>query len=125
MHVVLWILTIVLAAMYLTAGLMKTLSPKEKLEGSLPWTQDYSTGAVRFIGVSEFLGAVGLVLPWALGIAPVLTPLAALGLVIVQILAIPVHRRRGEAKAIPFNALLLILALVIAIARFVQLSSGL
>jgi len=121
MDIALWIVTGVLAAMYLIAGIMKTLTPQEKLAGSLPWVEDYRPGTVKLIGVAEFLGAVGLVLPWLIGIAPILTPLAATGLVIVQSLAIVVHLRRGEQKSLPFNAFLLLAALLVAIFRFMQL----
>ena len=69
----------------------------------------------------EILGAIGLILPWLTGIAPVLTPLAAIGLVIVQALAIVVHLRRNEAKVIPVNLILLLLALFVAIVRFTAL----
>jgi len=121
MDIALWIVTGILAAMYLTAGFMKALTPKQKLVANLPWVEDYRPGTVKFIGVVEFLGAIGLVLPWLTGIAPILTPLAATGLVIVQILAIIVHARRGEQKSLPFNAFLLLAALFVAVFRFVQL----
>jgi len=123
MNIALWIVTGLLAVMYLTAGLMKTFTPKEKLSTSLPWTEDYSAGTVRFIGIVELLGALGLVLPWLTGVAPILTPLAASGLVIVQVLAIIVHIRRHEARALPFNVLLLVLALFVAIVRLIQLGA--
>src|SRR5439155_4303868 len=61
-NVVLWVLQGVLAAAFLTAGLMKMTQPKDKLVPKLPWVEDFSTGTVRFIGVAEFLGAVGLIL---------------------------------------------------------------
>ncbi len=121
MDIALWIVSGILAAMYLFAGLTKSLTPKDKLAANMPWVEDFSPGTVKFIGVAEFAGAVGLVLPWLTGIAPVLTPLAATGLVIVQILAIVVHVRRGEQKSLPFNAVLLLAALFVAIFRFVQL----
>lgn len=121
MNIALWIVTGVLAAMYLMAGLLKAISAKEKLAGSLPWVEDYRSGTVKFIGIAEILGALGLVLPWLTGIAPPLTPLAAVGLVVVQVLAISVHVRRGEQKVLAFNILLLVAALFVAILRFAQL----
>lgn len=121
MNIALWIVTGILAAMYLAAGLMKTFTPKEKLQKSLPWVEDFAPGTVRFIGIVEFAGALGLVLPWLTGIAPILTPLAATGLVIVQILAIIVHLRRHEQKSLPFNVFLLLAALFVAIFRFTSL----
>lgn len=121
MNVALWIVTGILAALFLSAGLMKTLRPRTQLASSLPWVEDYADGTVNFIGIVEVMGAIGVMLPWLTGIAPVLTPIAAVGLVIVQILAIVVHIRRGEQNALPFNVVLLLGALFIAIFRFIGL----
>lgn len=118
MNVFLWVLQAVLAAMFAIAGAQKALRPKEKLATSLPWVQDYSAATVRFIGVVELLAAIGLILPAALGIAPVLTPLAAAGLVVVMVLAMNTHRRRREPGAIAFTAALLVLAAIVAWGRF-------
>jgi len=119
-NVVLWIVAGLLAAVYLAAGGMKVATPREKLlaNPNTAWTADYSDADVKGIGVVEILGALGLVLPWALGIAPVLTPLAATGLVSVQAGAIVVHARRKEAKALPMNVVLLLSAAFVAIGRF-------
>jgi hypothetical protein len=121
MDIALWIVTGILAAAVLAAGSVKAFVPKDKLATSLAWTEDSSAGTVRFIGISEILGAIGLVLPWLTGIAPILTPLAAVGLAIIQALAIPVHLRRGEQKVVPVNIVLLLLALFVAIGRSIQL----
>lgn len=121
MEITLWIVSGLLAAAYVFAGLNKTLSPKAKLVGSLPWVEDFRPGTVKFIGIVEFLGGVALILPWLTGIAPVLTPIAAAGLVLIQLVAAMVHIRRGEPKALPINAVLLLAALFIAIFRFAAL----
>jgi hypothetical protein len=84
----------------------------------MPWVEDFPAGTVRLIGVMELLGAIGLVLPAALGIAPLLTPMAAAGLAIVMALAMNTHRRRREPGAIAFTAVLFVVAVVIAWARF-------
>lgn len=118
MNVFLWILQGLLAAMFLMAGVMKSTQPKEKLAEKLPWAEDYPAGTVRLIGVVELLAAVGLILPAALGILPVLTPLAATGLAVVMVLAINVHRRRNEMGAVAFNAAILVVAVVVAWGRF-------
>lgn len=118
MNVFLWILQIVLAAMFLMAGMQKATQPKEKLAAKLPWVEDYSRSTVRFIGIFELLGAIGLVVPAATGILPVLTPLAATGLALVMMLAMTAHRRRREPGAIAFNAALFVLAAVTAWGRF-------
>ena len=118
MSIALWIVAGVLALAFLAAGLMKVSQPKEKLAASMGWVDDFSPGTVKFIGTMEILGAIGLILPAATGIAPVLTPLAATGLAITMILAAIVHGRRGEPQMIIVNAVLLVLALFVAIMRF-------
>jgi hypothetical protein len=85
MNVALWIIAGLLAAGSLGSGAMKLARPKEKLAASgMGWVEDFSAGAVKSIGILEVLAAVGLILPAALGIAPVLVPLAALGLVVLM-----------------------------------------
>lgn len=118
MNVLLWVLQGVLAAMFLMAGVMKTALPKDKLAKNLPWVEDFSPAVVKFIGAVEFLGAIGLIVPAVTGIAPILTPLAAGGLAVVMVLAAITHARRREPSAIAFNAVLLIVAVVIAWGRF-------
>ena len=117
-NVALWVVQGLLAAVYLAAGVIKTSRPRASLAEMLPWTEDLSDGTVKLIGSAELLGAIGLVLPWAIGIATVLTPLAATGLVVIQVLACVTHVRRGEAKVLPLNIVLLLLALFVAIGRF-------
>jgi hypothetical protein len=120
MNVVLWIVQGLLAALYLAAGAAKLSQPREKLleTGRMNWVGDYSTGTVKFIGAVELLGAIGLILPWATGIAEILTPIAAVGLAVIQLLAIPVHLRHEEAKSVPINVVLAALAVFVAIGRF-------
>jgi uncharacterized membrane protein YphA (DoxX/SURF4 family) len=118
MNVFLWIVQAVLAAMFVMAGLMKATQPKEKLAPKLPWVEDFSPGTVRFIGVVELLGGLGLILPAATGIAPILTPIAATGLAITMVLAAATHIRRREPSAVAFNAILFALAVFVAWGRF-------
>ncbi|MFC0452688.1 DoxX family protein [Rhodococcus jostii] len=118
MNVFLWILQAVLAAMFAAAGVLKSTQPKEKLAKSLPWVEDFSPGTVKFIGVAELLGAIGLILPAVTGIAPILTPIAATALAVVMVLAAITHARRKEPSAIAFNAVILIMAAVVAWGRF-------
>jgi uncharacterized membrane protein YphA (DoxX/SURF4 family) len=120
MNVFLWIVASLLAALFLAAGLMKLTQSKEKLgaNASMKWTDDFSAGVIKLIGTTEVLGALGLILPGAFGIAPVLVPLAASGLAIIMIGAIITHTRRKEYQPAAVNAVLLILALIVAIFRF-------
>jgi uncharacterized membrane protein YphA (DoxX/SURF4 family) len=117
MNVVLWVVAAVLALAFLAAGLMKVVQPKEKLAASgLGWVEDFSAGAVKAIGAVEVLGAVGLVLPPLVDVAPVLAPLAALGLALTMAGAVVVHVRRREQFVPPL--VLGVLALLVAILRF-------
>lgn len=119
MNIALWIIASVLAAVFLMAGLMKATRPKEKLAPTMGWVEDFSAGTVKFVGIMEILGAIGLILPAALEIAPVLTPLAATGLAVIMLLAIVmVHARRREMQNIAINAVLLLLAALVAVMRF-------
>ncbi|MFD5815718.1 DoxX family protein [Streptomyces sp. NPDC127038] len=119
MNVLMWIIAALLAAAFLAAGLMKLAQPKAKLaEAGMGWTEDVSERSVKLIGAVEVLGAAGLVLPAALGVAVVLTPLAALGLALVMAGAAVVHARRRETPLIAVNLVLLALAAVVAWGRF-------
>lgn len=74
MNTVLWILQIVLAVAFLGAGAMKLTQSRAKLAPRMGWVEDFSDTGVKAIGALEVLAAIGLVLPAALDIAPVLTP---------------------------------------------------
>ena len=123
MTVALWIVQVLLALTFVAAGVMKVAQSRERLETTLPWVGDFSTPTVRFIGVAEILGGLGLVLPAATGIAPVLTPIAAIGLAVTMALAAVVHARRGEQRMIPVNVVLLVLAVVVAWGRLGPLAA--
>lgn len=120
MNLILWIVAAVLALAFAAAGAMKLAKPRADLVSSgMGWAEDYSDAAVKGIGAIELLGAVGLVLPPAVGVATVLAPLAALGLALTMGGAVVVHLRRGEGGAAAAPALVLgVLALVVAILRF-------
>jgi len=119
MNIILWIIAAVLAVAFLAAGAMKVAQPKAKLlESGMGWVEDFSAGAVKAIGALEVLAAVGLILPAALDIFPVLVPLAALGLVLLMAGAAVTHLRRNESQMIAVNAVLLALAAIVAWGRF-------
>ena len=119
MNIVLWIIAGLLALAFAGAGLMKLAQPKEKLAASgMGWTEQFSPAAVNAIGALELLAAIGLILPAALDIAPILVPIAALGLIALMIGAALTHARRKENPMIGANLLLLVLAAVVAWGRF-------
>jgi uncharacterized membrane protein YphA (DoxX/SURF4 family) len=118
MNVVLWILAGLLAVAFLFAGLTKLTQPKEKLATTMGWVEDFSPGTVKLIGALEVLAAIGLVLPAALDVVPVLVPLAAVGLIALMVGAAITHARRREFPMIAINVVLLLLAAVVAWGRF-------
>ncbi|AZN42167.1 DoxX family protein [Paenibacillus albus] len=116
MNIALWIIQGVLALMFVMAGMMKAFN-YEKVKASMPWSSDYSKGTVNFIGWSELLGGIGLILPFAIGVAPVLTAIAAIALAFVMVLAVGVHAKRKENQAIGMNIILVVLLVFVAIGR--------
>jgi hypothetical protein len=119
MNIALWIIAGLLAAVFLAGGAQKVLQPKEKLVASgFGVFEDFGAGTVKAIGVLEILAAVGLILPAALDIAPVLVPLAAVGVVSLMVAAAVVHVRRHETRTIVAPLALLALAVLVAWGRF-------
>jgi uncharacterized membrane protein len=100
MIIVLWIVTALLAVVYLAAGLTKVTTPREKLIPRMPYMEDLSDGQARVVGIFEFLGALGLVLPAATGILPWLTPVAAFALALTMGAATGLHIKRKESPLV-------------------------
>ena len=119
MNVFLWIVAALLAVAFAAAGSMKLAKSKADLAGQgMGWVEDFSPGVIKLIGALEVLAAIGLVVPPLVGIAPVLAPLAALGLVLLMAGAIITHARRRETPMVVVNLVLLVLALVVVVGRF-------
>lgn len=117
MNTALWVVQGWLAVLFFSVGVMKLVTPKAELERrkGMGYAADRSVAEMKWIGLAEVLGALGLVLPWLLGIVPVLTPLAALGLAATMGGAIMIHYRRNEPVAVP--AVLLTLLLFVVVGR--------
>lgn len=120
MDLALWIAAGMLAAVALTGGVSKAFVPKEKLAAAHGggWTEDAGAGFVKALGVLELLAAAGLVLPAALGVAPVLVPVTASCWVLLMVGAMITHGRRGERPFVMLNLVYLALAAFIAWGRF-------
>jgi putative oxidoreductase len=103
LHIGLWVAQILLGLLFGAAGFAKTILPIEDLTQKMVWPGAVPPGLVRFIGISEFLGGLGLILPAATRIRPGLTPLAASGLIVIMVLAMIFHISRGELGALPTN----------------------
>jgi hypothetical protein len=110
----LWIVQGLLAALFLFAGGTKLVLPVEALKGPVALPGPF----IRFIGVAEVLGAIGLILPALLGIRSGLTPLAAAGLVIIMIGATVVTLVGGDLVAALISAVVGLLAAFVAYGRW-------
>lgn len=120
MLIALWIINAVLALLFLAAGGMKAVKSKAALaESGMGWTEDYSAASIRLIGIAEVLGALGLILPLATGIAPILTPIAAAALAVIMIGATATHARRKEPVA--QAAIITVLCVASAVAGFLAI----
>lgn len=119
MDVVLWILAGLLAVAFLASGLLKLVRSRAQLaESGLGWVEDFGEGTIKLIGVLEILAAIGLILPAVTGIAEILVPLAAAGLVLVMLGALVVHAWRKEYQMVVLNLVLIAMAAVVAWGRF-------
>ncbi|WP_255798229.1 MULTISPECIES: DoxX family protein [Arthrobacter] len=118
LSLVLWLVQLLLALLFAGVGVVKIFQSYARVRENLRWPEDFSPVTVKLIGVLEVLGAAGLVIPEATGLAPVLTPIAASGLTVLMALAVLVHVRRGERNRIALGVILMMLSLVVALGRF-------
>jgi uncharacterized membrane protein YphA (DoxX/SURF4 family) len=119
MNIVLWIVQALLALAFLGAGILKATQPLDKLKVQMKWVEHSAVWFVRFVGIVEILGALGLILPALTHILSWLTPTAAVGLVLTMIGAAYVHIKEKDFKGLSAPIVLLILSLLIVIGRFV------
>lgn len=120
MHTMLWIIGGLMAAVFLVAGSTKLFLPRQTLAEAPGggWVLDFSAGFVKVLGAIEVLGAIGLVVPALLDVAPVLVPLAAVGLGTIMVGAAIVEIRRRERAHVLLNLLYLSLLAFVAWGRF-------
>jgi hypothetical protein len=117
LHIVLWIVQGLLFIGFGMAGLLKIGSPLDQLAQKMTWVSALPPWVVRFIGLSELAGALGMVLPSLTRIRPGLTALAGVGLAVVMVLAAALHVSRGELNLLPINFVLGGLAAFVAWGR--------
>ncbi|QEO09200.1 DoxX family protein [Protaetiibacter larvae] len=115
-----WIVAGITAALFLAAGIIKLVRPKDALATTMRWVEDFSQPQVRLIAAAEVLGALGLVLPIATGIVPILAPIAAVALAVLMVGAAVTHLRRHEP---PIPLVLLALATASAVLGFLLVFS--
>ncbi len=119
MNIALWVVQALLAIMFILAGFPKTFQPLDMVAKRLAWVKDFPPAFTRFIGVSELLGAIGLILPALTHILPWLTGVAAIGLAIVMVGAVIFHIMRKEYSQIGFSIAILVLSIFVVYGRFV------
>jgi len=119
LHYGLWVAQVLLFAAFMMAGLMKVTTPIAELAVKMAWVAEMPA-LVRFIGTSELLGAIGVLLPAATRIKPILTPIAAAALVVVMVLAAGFHIYRGEIPQMAPSVILGLLAAFVAWGRFTK-----
>ena len=113
----LWGAQILLALVYIPAGGMKLLAPVAEVAANIPWAGDVSETFVRFIGIVDLAAGLGVLLPTLTRVAPQMTVLACLGSVALQLCAMGFHLSLAEYSVLPFNLLLVALALFVAWGR--------
>ncbi len=115
-----WILAGALALSSLFAAGLKFARTQDQLYAmGQEWVEDFSPNSIKGIGVAELLGAIGVILPPLTQIAPVLAPIAAIGIAVLQVGAGITHVRRKEYRMLSANGPLVILAVVVAVLGFI------
>lgn len=117
MKALLWTLQITVAVILLISGYTKVFLPHEQVAEAAEWTGAYTEIFVRYIGVLDILGGLGLILPGLLNIYPRITGYTALGIAILMVAAMVLHIDRYEFGAIWINIFILIAGVIIAYGR--------
>jgi uncharacterized membrane protein YphA (DoxX/SURF4 family) len=112
MNITLWVVQGLLAFAFIASGAMKLFAYEKYKTGGKNGKTPITRGLATFIGVAEIAGGIGIVLPMATNIVPWLSPLAAVGLATIMLLAIGFHVRRHESPA-PAAILFLLTAFVV------------
>ena len=118
MNIALWAIQIIAGLAFILAGFMKVTQPIPALAKNMGWVNSFPAPFVRFIGVAEFLGGLGLIVPAATGILPWLTLVAAAGLAIVMAGAVIYHLQRKELSLVTPSAVLLLLSVIVLVGRW-------
>src|SRR5262245_38763003 len=117
MNKLLWVLQILLSVFVTATGVIHFVLPPN-LPAPLQWMYDLSPSLHAITGAAELLAAMGLILPGLTRIQPRLTPLAALGLVLLMLGAIVFHISRGETLNAVLNVVVTAVAAFVAYGRW-------
>ena len=120
MNTILWILQALMAIVFIYSGINKSIFSIPVLVHDKGQTgvDNLPLALVRFIGISEIFGAIGLIIPWYLNISPVLTPIAAILFAVIMVPAAVIHYKRREPKNILINVIVFLICITIAYGRF-------
>lgn len=119
MNIAVWICLGILTLAFLYSGISKSTQSERKLvEMGQTGVEGLPQALIRFIGISEIIGVIGLWLPWLSGILPVLTPVAALCLGAIMIPASVIHFKRSEFQSVMGNVFLFAMCVFVAYMRF-------
>lgn len=113
LRIALWVAQVLVFVVFCGSGFVKLSTPIPELSAMMPWTGQYSPAFVRFIGLVDLAGGLGILLPALSRIKPGLGVLAALACSVLQVLAIGFHASRGEFMVLPLNFILLPLCLFV------------
>jgi uncharacterized membrane protein YphA (DoxX/SURF4 family) len=118
LNITLWIVQMLLASSLIWSSWMKLFQPVQQLAAMWPWAGEVSPSLIKFTGIVDLLGGLGLVLPAGLRIQPKLTPIAAMGIIALMICASAFHISRGESGAIGPNIVFALMAGFVAWGRW-------
>lgn len=122
MNATLWVMQGLIAAIFIMPGYGKISGSKQQHIADGHIKPGASVIPIRILGVLEWLGCIGIIVPWLTGVAPVLTPAAATGFCLIMTAGIVNHALKKEYKMLPLLAAILVLAAVVAYYRFNQLT---
>jgi hypothetical protein len=122
MNTLLWIIQGLLAVTFFYSGLMKSTRSEQWLViNGQTGVVGLPSISIKLIGISELMGVLGLILPWALNVGRVLTPISASGFALIMVLAAPIHYKLNEPKGVRINITLFLLSAFVAWGRFAAL----
>jgi uncharacterized membrane protein YphA (DoxX/SURF4 family) len=119
MNAALWVLQVIMSATFMYSGINKSLFSIKKLvyEKGQTGVENLPLSFVRFIGISEILGAIALILPWLLNTLPFLTSITAFILAFIMVPAAVIHYKRKEYKNVGTNIIIFCICIFIGYGR--------
>lgn len=122
MNIFLWVLQGCLAAFFIMPGIGKICGSRKKHIADGHIKSDGDLLPIRILGILELLGCVGIIAPWATGIAPILTPVSATGYCLIMVAGMIIHTIKKEYKMLPMLTIILIAASLVAYYRFASIN---